>query len=670
MAPPRSAVPKRLHEFVAHTVQVNAVAVAPSHRLVATGGDDNIVNVWRVDNASNVASLAGHTSPVMCLAIDPASEHFVAAGSEGGSIKVFDMASGKLARSLTGHAAGVTCLNYDSAANMLISGSMDASFKMWDVRTKKCIMHHKGHSTEVTDAQISPDGRWCCSSGKDGVMNLWDLRDRETIYSFELETKQGKPSPILHFNFHPTLPMLATSTADRSVRLFDTDSFELLASSSFPGETSPASAMAFDGHGFLYTATTNRMRVLSDTTLEVLGGAVDAPWGNNVATLSCHDGQLLAAGVRNNVVSLYTSEVGSPPVGAGAAAGAAAAAAAAAAVESTQARAAVAAREEGDTHPPQDNTAFTPSRLTRSVARRASLLSPPPAAAAAASAGAPAEGEGGEGKLAPPSQQPQKSAAATVSTSTSTSSTSSNNKQQQHDKENQSSSSSSRPAAGAATAKASSTTTTTSKKDELPLDPQARLSRADDEIIAGTLLHRKVLMGALSARLTHLQRLAEVWKKGRVSETFQLLHRLHEATPEDQGRLTVLADFLQAIDLVKCAKECGPNTLEMSTPLLPVLASLLALDFEGHVLAGLKTMTALLALFGEDVRQILRMPVGAGVDLSREKRVKKCRVFHKAMQEAQGRVEKLAASRAFKGSSPVHAAVEKAQVQLGGYLKV
>jgi hypothetical protein len=204
----------------------------------------------------------------------------------------------------------------------------------------------------------------------------------------------------------------------------------------------------------------------------------------------------------------------------------------------------------------------------------------------------------------------------------------------------------------------------------MPLDPQARLSRADDEIIAGTLLHRKVLMGALTTRLTHLQRLAELWKKGRVSETFRLLHRMHEATPEDQGRLTVLADFLQAIDLVECAKECGPVTLEMTTPLLPVLASLLALDFEGHVLAGLKTMTALLALFGQDVREILRTPVGAGVDLSREERLEKCRVFHLAMQKAEERVGKLGQSRAFRGASPVHAAVEKAQRELVGYLKV
>jgi ATP-dependent protease HslVU (ClpYQ) ATPase subunit len=104
--------------------------------------------------------------------------------------------------------------------------------------------------------------------------------------------------------------------------------------------------------------------------------------------------------------------------------------------------------------------------------------------------------------------------------------------------------------------------------------------------------------------------------------------------------------------------------------LASVLASLLALDFEGHVLAGLKTMTAVLVLFGKDVREILRTPVGAGVDLSREERVEKCRVFHLAMEKAEERVQKLGQSRAFRGSAPVHAAVEKAQRELVGYLKM
>ncbi len=648
-----------LHDFVAHPIQVNCVALAPqTHRLVASGGDDQRVNVWRVDNAANVAALPGHTSPVTCLAVDPAQERLVASGSEGGSVKLFDVGAGKLARSLSGHGAAVTCVNWDATAGLLVSGSMDTSFKVWDLRQKKCIMMHKGHSTEVTDAKVSPDGRWVCSAGTDGVMNLFDLGDRETIYTFELDTKEGKPSPILHFSFHPTAARVATATADRVVRLWDTETFALVASSPqvLPGETHPVRAMAFDGEGHLFTATEKCLRVLDDVKLEVQG-TTEAPWAK-VAALSHHNGQLLAGAVKQNVVSLYRTEVRAP-TGSDRAG-------------SSMPPPAAPVAEADAAQPAQQHVDVvdTPSRLTRSMARRASLLSPlPPAGLPTAKDPEPAAPGPQQQPAAPaaaalkpkavtPSQMP----AAGKSSSTTTSKTPAN----KNDKENQGSSSEAAPTTTASSNRSEAKKPTTTKED-LPLDPQARLSRADDEVIAGTLLHRKMLTGALTTRLAQLQQLSELWKKGKVPETLSLLHRLFQATPDDQGRLTVLADFLQQVDLPASAQECGPLTLEAAVPLLPVIASLLKLDFEGHVLAGLKTMTALLTLFAADVKDILRLPV-SGVDLSREARVEKCKAFDQAMKGTQGRLAQLAKSRAFKPASPVHEAVRRAQAELKGYV--
>ena len=59
-------------------------------QVVATGGDDRKVNLWRVTNAGNYWSLSGHTSPVQCLCFDP-QETYVVSGSQGGSLKVYDL---------------------------------------------------------------------------------------------------------------------------------------------------------------------------------------------------------------------------------------------------------------------------------------------------------------------------------------------------------------------------------------------------------------------------------------------------------------------------------------------------------------------------------------------------------------------------------------------------
>lgn len=329
---------------------------------------------------------------------------------------------------------------------------------------------------------------------------------------------------------------------------------------------------------------------------------------------------------------------------------------------------------------------LTPSRQTRSMTRRNSLLSPPPAGlvvkqkeedtdalvvvVAAAAPEKPQEAKQQEAPTQPaasaptpvPTQQQQKQQAppAGIPSSTTT--------HRQTDKENQAHNNNTantrRQHKQEPTTKDKAPTSTTSA----PLDPKTRLSNADNELIAATLLHRTTLTTTLTSRLTHLQQLAELWQKGKVPETLRLLSRLHEANPQDNGRLTVLADFLHAIDLQLTAVECGPLTLEAASPLLPVVRSLLMIDFETHVLAGLKTLEALVALFGAFVLDVLQTPTARGVDLSREERVEKCQAFQQTMEKIQPRVVVLGKSKAFKVGSAVHEAAVRVQGQLEGYL--
>jgi WD40 repeat protein len=126
-----------LHEFAAHSTTVNCLALGPKtnqvredsarsiiddstttpppvvvivhhHRntraplpsshnptpqqVLATGGEDRLVNVWRVENSANILSLSGQSSAITSLAFD-AAEAMLASGSQGGSVKVFDLST-------------------------------------------------------------------------------------------------------------------------------------------------------------------------------------------------------------------------------------------------------------------------------------------------------------------------------------------------------------------------------------------------------------------------------------------------------------------------------------------------------------------------------------------------------------------------------------------------
>lgn len=82
-----------LLEFAAHSTTVNCLTLGPkTKQLLATGGEDRLVNVWRASNAANLLSLAGQSSAITSLAFD-AAEAMLASGSQGGSVKIFDLAT-------------------------------------------------------------------------------------------------------------------------------------------------------------------------------------------------------------------------------------------------------------------------------------------------------------------------------------------------------------------------------------------------------------------------------------------------------------------------------------------------------------------------------------------------------------------------------------------------
>ena len=55
---------KKVHEFVAHATNVNCATLGPlTGQVLATGGDDKKVNVWRVGSSRPGASVNRESAP-------------------------------------------------------------------------------------------------------------------------------------------------------------------------------------------------------------------------------------------------------------------------------------------------------------------------------------------------------------------------------------------------------------------------------------------------------------------------------------------------------------------------------------------------------------------------------------------------------------------------------
>lgn len=300
------------NEFIANSTAVNTLTFGQkSYRVLATGGDDCKVNIWRFDksneNITTAWTLTSNKAPIKSLCFDN-EEKLIVSGSMNGSIKVFDMSEGKLARNVGGHQTQVSCIQCHPYAEFVASGSFDCTTKLWDVRNKACIFTYNGHDKEVTCLRFSPDGRLLASSSKDGNLVIYDLvagKPQNTI-------KMGSTLHVTTFEFNPTEFILATVTSARAVRFYDLDSMEIVCNT--PPESSPIKSICFSHDGNrLFACTKDNFRSWTwDPAPMKLQTNVDVAWTKIHEIKVSPTNQLLGGSFQSQFATVWSLDLNYP----------------------------------------------------------------------------------------------------------------------------------------------------------------------------------------------------------------------------------------------------------------------------------------------------------------------------------------------------------------------
>jgi WD40 repeat protein len=112
------------------------VAFSPDGLRLATGGEENTVKIWDLQNdpPRELHTLRGHHGEVYTLAFSPdKAGRWVASAGEDSAVKIWDSHTGKLVRSFRGHTGLVTILAFSPDGRLLVSGSRDHTVKVWDL---------------------------------------------------------------------------------------------------------------------------------------------------------------------------------------------------------------------------------------------------------------------------------------------------------------------------------------------------------------------------------------------------------------------------------------------------------------------------------------------------------------------------------------------------------
>ncbi|NTV62358.1 MAG: protein kinase [Oscillochloris sp.] len=150
---------------------------SPDGEMLASGGNDQMVRLWRVADGEELAVLRGHTSDVMSLAWQPGGR-LLASGGGDGTVLIWQVGSpGGLRHELRHHRAGVLALAWHSEGELLASTGQDGQVLLWRLD------HPEGplpeilgqHGRMCVSLSFSPDGNSLCSAGLDGAVRVWWL---------------------------------------------------------------------------------------------------------------------------------------------------------------------------------------------------------------------------------------------------------------------------------------------------------------------------------------------------------------------------------------------------------------------------------------------------------------------------------------------------------------
>lgn len=245
-----------------HPDWVNAVAFSPDGSLLATGSDDQTVQVWGVASGKRLLVLAGHSGPVEAVAFSPLRRN-IASASDDGTIRIWDIDTGGHLRTLAGHNGDVLSLGFTPGGSVLANGSIDSTIVLWDPDAGTRLDCLRGHKSgvnalvfgaddllvsasedcsvrvwnsfragstglQIGDASmvsvaLNPDASLVASGSFDGRVHVWSTKGGKHVVT--LEATDGAISPVA---FSVDGRFLIRGVGDAPFEIFRTDTWQLV----------------------------------------------------------------------------------------------------------------------------------------------------------------------------------------------------------------------------------------------------------------------------------------------------------------------------------------------------------------------------------------------------------------------------------------------------------
>ncbi len=194
-------------------------SIAFSSDTFATGGKDNSLKIWKIDEDEPIESVS-FASEVRVLAFTPDGKQLAIACIDG-SLRLRHLDNLKEDLWQTTHSGSVLAIAFSSDGKSMATSTIDKTVKLWQIDGMQEIFTLKEHQDRVKSLAFirRPDNYYRLASGSDDQsVKIWDISEGKCI-----KTLQGYANRIWSIAFSPQVDsqILASGYDDNIVRLWD-----------------------------------------------------------------------------------------------------------------------------------------------------------------------------------------------------------------------------------------------------------------------------------------------------------------------------------------------------------------------------------------------------------------------------------------------------------------
>ena len=171
------------HTLRGHTDSVTCIDISLDANLIASAGEDAVIQVWNIAEQKRVANIAGHQDQIRSIVLTTDAK-FLISGSRDGSVRIWNLATGQCIRTFGERIMTITKIALNPQGRTVAIADGSGVILLWDVLDNSVIARLSCQNDGVNAIRFSRDGHYLAAGGNDGSVMIWNVRKSTSVNTF------------------------------------------------------------------------------------------------------------------------------------------------------------------------------------------------------------------------------------------------------------------------------------------------------------------------------------------------------------------------------------------------------------------------------------------------------------------------------------------------------